>query len=107
MVFLRQFHPAFYLVLGRLRFQVDLCERSGVGGVQVDPGVERAHIFVRDLHAVMSGLEDADQFTVADVELRRFQDVDVRLRSLPVNVWMQVQIALVELLVIFVSIPRL
>ena len=54
---------------------------------------------------MMAGLQDTDQFAVARVELGWFEDIDVRLRSLAVHVWMQVQIALVVLLVDFRQYP--
>ena len=100
-VFLGNLHAALYLILGRLRLQVDLCEGSEVGGVEVNPRVERPHVFVGQLYPVMPALQDTDQFAVAGVVLTRLQDVDVRLWPLPIDVGVEVQVALVEVLVHF------
>ena len=45
--------------------------------VEIDPGIERSHILFRNLYAVVSGLQDADQFAVACVTLGRLEDIDV------------------------------
>ena len=76
-VFLGQLHTAFHLTFGRLRLQVYLGESPIIRRVEIDPGIERSHILFRNLYAVVSGLQDADQFAVACVKLGRLEDIDV------------------------------